>query len=185
MVDRRAVIAQAILGVKVDYMGGTYVWTGLSSKTVANYFIEMGRRDGIPIDPLKLQKLVYLAHGWSLIFLKRPLIREEIQAWRYGPVVASLYDEFRRFGASPITEPARGVPVESTYGLDSETRSLLESVWQRYKSLTPIQLSMLTHEPGYAWDMVQRQSGPFPWGGPKIPDELIVDEFARRQQQGQ
>jgi uncharacterized phage-associated protein len=56
-------------------MAGTYFWTGLSAKTVANYFLELGRRDWVAVDPLKLQKLVYLAHGWSLQFLQRPLIR--------------------------------------------------------------------------------------------------------------
>ncbi len=161
------------------------VWTGFSAKTIANYFLELGRRDGVPIDPLKLQKLVYVAHGWSLVLLKRPLIREAIEAWRYGPVIPVLYQEFRRFGASPITDFARGEPLESPYGLDEQIKSLLDAVWERYKALTATQLSMLTHEPGYAWDLVQRQSDFFPWGGRKIPNEFIADEFARRQKQAQ
>jgi uncharacterized phage-associated protein len=166
-------------------MSGTYFWIGLSARTIANYFLELGKRDGVPIDPLKLQKLVYLAHGWSLFFLQRPLIREPFEAWRYGPVVPELYQEFRRFGGWPITDLARGVPCESTHGIDQQTRSLLNAVWERYRHLTPIQLSMLTHEPGYAWDLVQRQPDVFSFGGRKIPNEYIADEFARRQQQAQ
>src|SRR6266852_7007588 len=119
-----------------------------SAKTVGNYFLELGERDGVPIDPLKLQKLVYLAHGWSLVFLQRPLIKEPVEAWRYGPVVQTLYKEFKRFGASEITEYAQG--TEPTSALDQDTKTLLEAVWHRYKLLSPIQLSMLTHEPGYA-----------------------------------
>jgi uncharacterized phage-associated protein len=162
-----------------------YFWFGLSAKTIANYFLDLGRRDGVPIDPLKLQKLVYLAHGWSLFFLKRPLIKEPFEAWRYGPVVPVLYQEFRRFGGSPITDFAAEVPGEPSYGIDPQTKSLLEAVWERYKTLTPIQLSMLTHEPGYAWDLVQRRPDFFPWGARKIPNEFIADEFSRRQQQAQ
>src|SRR5579863_1788361 len=150
-----------------------YVWTGYSAKTVANYFLGLARRDWIAVDPLKIQKLVYLAHGWSLQFLKRPLIKDPIEAWRYGPVVPALYQEFRRFGASPITEFVPGGLGESTYGLDAQTQSLLDAVWERYKSLSSIQLSMLTHEPGYAWDLAQRQATFVPWGGPRIPNELI------------
>jgi uncharacterized phage-associated protein len=164
-------------------MSGTYFWTGLSAKTVANYFLGLGRRDYIAIDPLKLQKLVYLAHGWSLQFLQRPLIREPFEAWRYGPVVPVLYQEFRRFGGWPITDFASEVPGESAFGIDPRTKSLLDAVWERYKMLTPIQLSMLTHEPGYAWDLVQRRPDHFSWGGQQIPNEFIADEFARRQQQ--
>lgn len=164
-------------------MSGTYFWSGLSAKTVANYFLELGRRDWVAIDPLKLQKLVYLAHGWSLQFLQRPLIKEPFEAWRYGPVVPVLYQEFRRFGGWPITDFAAGVPGESPYAIDHQTKSLLDAVWERYKALTPIQLSALTHEPGSAWDLVQRRPDLFSWGGQKIPNEFIADEFARRQQQ--
>ena len=36
---------------------------------------------------LRLQKLLYYVQGWSLGERGRPMFREEIQAWRYGPVV--------------------------------------------------------------------------------------------------
>jgi len=166
-------------------MAGTYVWTGLSAKTIANYFLELGRHDGIPIDPLKLQKLVYLAHGWSLAFLKRPLIKEPFEAWRYGPVVQTLYREFQSFGASPITSFANKEPSESSYGIDSDSRAILDEVWERYKSLSPFQFSMLTHEPGSAWDLTMRSHAPWtPWTSWVIPNDLIAQEFLRRQQQG-
>jgi uncharacterized phage-associated protein len=157
------------------------VWFGYSANTVANYFLELSRRDGVPVDPLKLQKLVYLAHGWSLVFLKRRAIKEQFEAWNYGPVVPPLYRVFQRYGASPITSYA---PVEPLEILDPETKSLLDSVWQAYKSFSPIQLSMLTHEPGYAWDLTFRSGRSHPWAARTIPDEMIADEFARRQQHG-
>lgn len=156
----------------------SYVWTGLSAKIIASYFLELGRRDSVPIDPMKLQKLIYLAHGWSLVFLGRPLISDQIEAWQYGPVVPTIYQDFKRFGASAII----GATCESSYGLDEKTRSLLNEVWERYKPLSAIQLSMLTHEAGSAWDLVRRQTTVLPWGGPRIPNALIADEFTRRQQ---
>jgi uncharacterized phage-associated protein len=158
-------------------------WTGLNAKTVANYFLSLGRRDDVQIDPLKLQKLIYLAHGWSLVLLKRPLIKESFEAWNYGPVVPSLYKTFQKFGASPITANAPEEPPENHYGLDEQTKSLLDSVWETYKKYNAIQLSMLTHEPGCAWDLTRRAGGTSPWGSPAIPDDLIADEFFRRQQQ--
>ena len=157
------------------------VSTSYSAKTVANYFLELGARDRIPIDPLKLQKLVYLAHGWSLAILGRPLIQEPVEAWRYGPVIQVLYKEFKRFGASAIPEDAKAGGVVET--LDSNSKGLIDAVWEKYRSLSSIQLSTLTHERGYAWDLT-RKSGDFsPWDGPIIPNDLIADEFNRRQQQ--
>ncbi|WP_131993555.1 type II toxin-antitoxin system antitoxin SocA domain-containing protein [Dokdonella fugitiva] len=40
---------------------------------------------------MQLLKLVYLCHAWTLGLLGRPLLREEVQAWRYGPVFPALY----------------------------------------------------------------------------------------------
>jgi uncharacterized phage-associated protein len=172
-------------GVEVEAImdNGSGTWGGYSASTVANYFLGLGRRDGIPIDPMKLQKLVYLAHGWSLAFLKRRLIKEPIEAWRYGPVVPALYRMFQKFGASPITENAPEAAPESQQRLDEETKSLLDTVWEKYGKLSSIQLSMLTHEPGYAWDLATRSGGPLPWSNSVIPDGLIEYEFARRQQE--
>ena len=152
-----------------------------SAKNVAKYFLALGDRDHVPIDPLKLQKLVYLAHGWSLVFSKSPLIADTIQAWRYGPVVPVLYREYKKFGASPITQPPQG--NGQVIPLDERTKSLLESVWRRYSRLSALQLSMFTHEPGYAWDLARRTGTLSPWSEPEIPNELIEEEFVRRQQQ--
>ncbi|MFQ5632018.1 MAG: Panacea domain-containing protein, partial [bacterium] len=55
------------------------------SRLIANYFIDFARKDGVAISPMKLQKLVYFAHGYYLAITGQPLIEEEIQAWRYGP----------------------------------------------------------------------------------------------------
>jgi uncharacterized phage-associated protein len=166
-------------------MNTNTVWAGLSAKTVANFILDLAWRDGVPIDPLKLQKIIYLAHGWSLVLLKRPLIKEPFEAWNYGPVVPSLYRAFQKFGASPITEYVAKEPMENHYGLDDPTKSLLESVWEKYKGLNAIQLSMYTHEPGYAWDWARRNGRMFPWGSPAIPNDLIENEFIRRQQQAE
>jgi uncharacterized phage-associated protein len=147
------------------------------AKVVANYFLELARRDGVPLTPLKLQKLVYLAHGWSLALRGQPLISQHAEAWRYGPVIPELYQAFKKFGGSPITERAR--VGENATELDEESKGLIASVWRRYKNLSAVQLSALTHEPGSAWYLSMRDSGPF--GSSVIPDSLISDEFERRR----
>jgi len=45
------------------------------AKIVANYFLDLADRDHVFVSPLKLQKLVYLAHGWSLALRGRPLLK--------------------------------------------------------------------------------------------------------------
>lgn len=151
------------------------------AEQIANYFIKRGKEEDVIVDPLKVQKLVYLSHGWHLAFLKSPLIRESIEAWKYGPVVPDLYRKFREYGSSTITkeapEPSNAQP------LDAQTVALLDEVWHKYGRISGIALSALTHEPGYAWDLARRGSEGG-WRNPEIPNEWIQDEFERRRSDG-
>lgn len=144
---------------------------------VANKFIRMGLETGRPVDPMKVQKLVYLAHGFSLALRNQLLINERIEAWPYGPVVPSLYYAFRHYRSRSITEEAKtALELE----LDSVTENLLSQVWAKYGGRNAIDLSMLTHEPGYAWDIARKGCQSDSWSSPEISQELIKDEFIRR-----
>ena len=48
---------------------------------------------------LKLQKLLYFIQAYSLIKRGRPCFNDEIEAWDFGPVVPSVYHEYKRYGA--------------------------------------------------------------------------------------
>lgn len=154
----------------------------LPSAAVANYFLDLGLRESIPITPLKLQKLVYFAHGWYLGFTGEPLLNEGIQAWEYGPVIPSLYHDFKEFGNNPITRYAGG----SCHGqkLSQEllaARSLIERVWAVYSKFTASQLSALSHEANGPWQQVvaRMERGPFQKNA-QIPNDLISRFFRSR-----
>ena len=150
----------------------------LDAKVVANEVLNLGVRDSVSIQPMKLQKLMYLAHGWHLFFLNDPLISQEIEAWKYGPVIPEIYREFKDFKSDAITRLA---PVGETFLKPNQVqKNLLESVWNTYKEKGGIYLSMLTHEPGSAWEIARRDCRA--WYSPVIPNTLIREEFARRKQ---
>jgi uncharacterized phage-associated protein len=72
-----------------------------SSKAVANTFLDIAKANNVAdISPMKLQKLIYYAHAWHLAFLGQPLIKEEVQAWKFGPVIPDVYFEFKECGNS-------------------------------------------------------------------------------------
>ena len=131
---------------------------------VANYFLDKARNAHRSLTPMKIQKLVYIAHGWHLALLDRPLIRERVEAWRWGPVIEVLYHEFKGFAKQPITRRARDyyggdlfaierqVPEIHFVGGDADrTRALLDRVWDVYGGLTATQLSRMTHQEGTPW----------------------------------
>ena len=65
------------------------------SRRVANEFIRAAAQEGRGLSIMTLLKFVYIAHGWTLALLDRPLITDLAEAWRYGPVVPSVYFGFR------------------------------------------------------------------------------------------
>ena len=68
----------------------------LSARTVAEHILSL--RSDRDTTPLHIVKLVYLCHGWMLGLKHQPLIDEPIVTGRYGPVVQSIFDEYKRFG---------------------------------------------------------------------------------------
>jgi uncharacterized phage-associated protein len=147
-----------------------------SLKAVANFFLDKAEEAGDALTPLKLQKLVYFAHGWHLAILNRPLIEEPIQAWQYGPVIEALYHEFKECGNGPIHFRLNS-PFswgERPRVEDPETLELVNKVWDIYKRYTAVELSAMTHATDGPWNSV--------WGKGAtrhavIPNSLITSYF--------
>jgi uncharacterized phage-associated protein len=153
------------------------------AKAVANYFLDLAEGSGSSLNPMKIQKLVYFAHGWNLAVHDAPLIDESVEAWPYGPVIPTLYHEFKKFGRGPITAKARNLQniigtklLWVTPGVgDEETMDLLATVWEGYGSYSAVQLSNMTHEPGTSWHQVYHQNTG--QKGINIPDAIIKAYF--------
>ena len=159
------------------------------ARLIANYFLKLGRRDGVPVDPMKLQKLVYFAHGWYLATVGQPLLSETVEAWRWGPVIPSLYWCFNHYGGNPITEFAvarRGDSFcgdltsisEIPTGPEGDSlREVLNEVWRVLGKFSGIHLSNLTHLKDSPWDITwSAQKGR---RGVDINDEEIKRYFQR------
>jgi uncharacterized phage-associated protein len=62
-----------------------------SPLALANEFI-VRFKPGEGIEHMKLQKLVYCANGWWLVFNpNQPLVNKAPEVWKFGPVFPSLY----------------------------------------------------------------------------------------------
>lgn len=124
-----------------------------SAMAIANTFLDMAWGEHKNIDPLKMQKLVYFAHGWFLAYKGRPLIYDQVQAWKSGPVIPSLYHEFKRYGYHPIgkhgEEPAEDDPIPKVK--DSEILEFLRNVWNVYSKYDALKLSSISHHRRGPW----------------------------------
>jgi uncharacterized phage-associated protein len=154
-----------------------------SAKAIANLLIDLARDQGNSLDQMQLQKLVYFSHGWHLAITGKPLINEEIEAWKYGPVIRSLYEEFRNCGRAPIEDHATSIEIDTknlTYAIvtplieesDQDTIDLVGRVLAAYGKLSGAQLSNLTHQLGTPWDEVYSRGS-----NEKISNEAIKKHF--------
>lgn len=95
-----------------------------------------------PIDPLKLQKLVYFAAGEFISLANQPMFPEPVEAWDYGPVVYDLYDTYRSFeGERAILEPDRG----NASALNDLELGCIESALAKYGEYSGAKLIDLSH----------------------------------------
>lgn len=130
-----------------------------SSSDVASYFLKKGVDENIEITPMKIIKLVYIANGWYMALSNESaegelnvLIDEESQAWPYGPVIPSIYNDFKIFGKLNLTEVSWGMKTDHL-DFDDETANFLDVIWEKYKHFTGIDLSNLTHQKNTPWDL--------------------------------
>lgn len=124
-----------------------------SATTVANEFIALAEGAGRPLTPMQINKLTYIAHGFSLAVFRRPLIREAVEAWKYGPVIPSVYRKLKRFGSSVVDEQIAPPFLGRAELLDDDDKKLIRIVFDKYGYLTGSQLSHLTHKPGTPWEV--------------------------------
>jgi uncharacterized phage-associated protein len=159
------------------------------AELVANSVLTAARAADSQITHMKLQKLAYFAHGWHLALTGGdPLIREGIEAWRYGPVVYSIYRAFRDSGKAPITELApvlifRDGEVQRetpTIAEEDYASAVINRVWDQYGGYSAEDLSRMTHAPGTPWHRVFTECGGVLDFHADIPDELIRAYFSER-----
>ena len=115
----------------------------LTCKDVAEYFLSLQDEDaGDLISNLKLQKLVYYAQGYHLALFDEPLFEEHIEAWLHGPVVPSLYREYKQCGVAPIPSPE-----DMDFSkFNNEEKEFLDEVYDVYGQFSAWKLRNMTHE---------------------------------------
>lgn len=152
----------------------------LTAKTVAAYFIRKSGSMGDgneelsgnnDLTNLKLQKLLYFAQAKHLRDTGEPLFDDDIEAWKYGPVVRGVYNWLKDCGGYVISE--FDVDTSSADGIDGTDRQFLDEFWNEYDGYSAWGLVEKTHKKGTPWGKVYNDGA---GNGKIIPLELINKE---------
>ena len=132
---------------------------------------------------MHVQKLVYIAHGWNLAVNNEPLIDESFVAWDYGPVVLTLFQALRRYGAGTVARLIRnGDDLPNDYGVGAEPvttklslaeNQVIDQIWNEFKNFKAFQLSELTNKSGSPWEKSYKKGM-----NVLIPNQKIQDYFS-------
>lgn len=152
-----------------------------NSFQIANYFIKSAQDTGGEVTPMKLIKLCYIAHGWHLGFKDEQLLTETIYAWKYGPVIDNLYNEFKAYGSSPIKQLYSSDPFGTNPPMpDKEIEPFLNAIWASYGKFDGVKLSSMTHQKGTPWYRVWNEEGGKEKMHIPIPNNYIKEHYKEK-----
>lgn len=146
------------------------------ARNVANKLIALASSAGREITPLQAMELVYFCHAWTLALLHKPLICQDVEAWRHGPVVPEVYRSLRRYGGEAIPRPIPNLEPETFAEADED---IIRQVSEKYGALSASRLVAMTLSPGTPWDSIWKKYG----RNAVIPDPIIerhYEEIARQ-----
>lgn len=156
----------------------------VSAITVANTLLEFAAQDQRSVTHMELQKHTFFAHAWYLGNTESPLINDEVQAWKFGPVIPQMYHAFKGFGNNPIDkygveyDKERCELVVPKLGEDdSNLRVFLRRIWDAYKGFNAGRLSSISHEVGGPWHQVYQESVGGVVKNLVIPNNIIANFY--------
>ena len=131
-----------------------------SPEQVAATFVKLCKeKSGTDPTNLKLQKLVYIANGYSLAIQNRPIHCDDTHAWTFGPVSKKLYESLKHHGRLGVTKinDISGCPV-APLAMGSREFKIVEAVFEEFGNLPAGKLVDITHKPGTPWEVTWRSN---------------------------
>lgn len=145
------------------------------SKYVIKYVNNMGHE----VNHLKLQKLIYYTDAWHSVFIGKPLIIEDFQAWMHGPVVRTLWDYYKGESILNGVISYRDDPTDLMLDVTFEQMEIINDVLDEYGDKSSYYLECLTHDE-YPWQHARRGYAPSDKCTNIIPKEIIKQFYEEK-----
>lgn len=110
---------------------------------ISNYLISLTQNNPEEnLTNMKLQKILYYLQGYHFAIFNEELFEEEIEAWKYGPVVSQVYNSYKIYGNNSIPVPENKDSFDSLTDLK---KNFIIKVYGYFRQFDPIKLMELTH----------------------------------------
>ncbi|WP_238902654.1 type II toxin-antitoxin system antitoxin SocA domain-containing protein [Clostridium sp. YIM B02506] len=128
-------------------------------------------------DQLQIQKLLYFVYSEYAKEHDEPLFEEAFEAWTYGPVIPSVYDQISKYKRKKIVfedKELEKLKLKIKLSRVYDSQSILEcidKVIEQYGNKTGMKMVDETHVEGSPWYRVFHEQGT----GCEIPLEMIKE----------
>ena len=133
--------------LKIEGNGGVIMYTALD---VAHYAITKCFTENHPISNLQLQKILYYIQR-SFLQADSIAFDEDFEAWRFGPVIPSVYRVYCGFAGTPIRLKYE---MDKLPDFEADYKARMDSVINEKRDISPWDLVRETHHDGGAWKSV-------------------------------
>lgn len=111
---------------------------------------------------LKLQKLVYLCFADYLCDTGKKLFTDKIYAFKYGPVIDTVYKRYKEYGYKSIEQETKDIDSKDVFEMPAKSRIIfaedgtekiisIDKTLKKYGGLTASELVDLTHRKEKPW----------------------------------
>ena len=137
----------------------------INALNVGNNILDRAFSEDVDITPMKLQKLIYFVYRDYIQKTGKPLFNERFETWKYGPVIPSVYQYFKKYGSNAIRRYATENDGKTVFAVNEEAspifKDVLDHVWNQCSSYNGIYLSSITHKEGSAWREAYKNNKPY------------------------
>lgn len=144
-------------------MGGYWC----TANELSDYIVDMCLSEGHPISNLQLQKILYFCQLEYLRETDSFLFDDDFQAWKYGPVIPSVYRKYSIWGGKKINFHS-----DWDYHIPNAVIETIRDEIRSKRAKEPWELVDETHKPGSAWSKVYKDGL---GDGNVIAKELLIE----------
>lgn len=141
----------------------------MNALNVSKYIINYALSNNNPISNLQLQKILYFLDGEYFGITREFLLDDYFVAYPLGPVIESVYQVYKGYGASKIFDRNDGVKLD----LDINEQTVNSILYRRVK-MSAHDLVDESHIEGRAWDKTVKTLGMYS----RIDRRLMEEDFA-------
>lgn len=136
-----------------------------SALDISKYIIGKCTRERHAISNLQLQKILYYIQR-AFLRIDSEAFSDDFEAWQFGPVVPSIYNQYCSYG---------GMPIRILYNVDINDyyKDIINPIVEEKRKLDPWKMVDDIHRPGKAWDQIYRNGT---GNHQEIPKWLIQEE---------